>query len=122
MNPAVKKMWVDALRSGQYKQGTDALYTPETNSYCCLGVLCDLYKKQIGSTSSITALSDDGEGAHPGQLVQNWAGLTRKNPRLQYNDRFTPVADLNDGTFLFSDKPSKQLSFAEIADLIEEQL
>ena len=34
-----KTEWVEALRSGKYKQGKYALYDGGTDSYCCLGVL-----------------------------------------------------------------------------------
>jgi hypothetical protein len=33
-----QRIWVDALRSGEYKQGDGCLFDPETQSYCCLGV------------------------------------------------------------------------------------
>lgn len=42
MNPEVKKLWIDALRSGKYKQGKSELRA-SPDHYCCLGVLCDLY-------------------------------------------------------------------------------
>ena len=35
--------WVDALRSGKYDQGHGQLR--EQNSFCCLGVLCDIYSE-----------------------------------------------------------------------------
>lgn len=35
-----KKKWVEALRSGEYKQGSNRLYSYYDNSYCCLGVAC----------------------------------------------------------------------------------
>lgn len=34
------KKWIEALRSGKYKQGQDFLRTEE--GFCCLGVLCDV--------------------------------------------------------------------------------
>lgn len=37
-----KNRWVEALRSGQYKQGRGKLFNAEDQSYCCLGVLCDI--------------------------------------------------------------------------------
>jgi hypothetical protein len=40
MDCDAKKKWVDALRSGKYAQGRNALR--KRNRYCCLGVLCDL--------------------------------------------------------------------------------
>lgn len=43
MNPEIKKQWVDALRSGDYKQGKNCLRFE--NRFCCLGVLCDIYTK-----------------------------------------------------------------------------
>lgn len=35
------KQWVDALRSGVYKQGKGAL-RPTSKTFCSIGVLCDL--------------------------------------------------------------------------------
>lgn len=40
--------WISALRSGEYKQGVGRLKNRETNSFCCLGVLCDLAAKDGG--------------------------------------------------------------------------
>lgn len=40
MNKKIKKLWLKALRSGEYKQGKLALRIK--NKYCCLGVLCDI--------------------------------------------------------------------------------
>ena len=48
MNKEVKQQWVAALRSGEYKQGKNALrrqYEGEDAEFCCLGVLCDLAVK-----------------------------------------------------------------------------
>lgn len=48
MNPRIKKLWVDALRSGEYNQCTGVLKsTVQPNSFCCLGVLCDVYGKNV---------------------------------------------------------------------------
>jgi hypothetical protein len=50
MNQEIKKQWIEALRSREYKQTTGRLrHTEEdgTHSYCCLGVLCDLHSKAM---------------------------------------------------------------------------
>jgi len=47
MNEEVKKKWIAALRSGEYEQGQSRL-RPSEDTYCCLGVLCDLYVKETG--------------------------------------------------------------------------
>ena len=36
------RRWVEALRSGEYKQGTGRLRSGD--EYCCLGVACDVYR------------------------------------------------------------------------------
>jgi hypothetical protein len=41
MEKALKQKWLEALRSGKYKQGRFALRT-KIDDYCCLGVLCDV--------------------------------------------------------------------------------
>ena len=46
MNTEIKQKWVNALRSGEYEQGSEKLYSGR--GYCCLGVLCDLYSKENG--------------------------------------------------------------------------
>jgi hypothetical protein len=45
MNQEVKDKWLKALRSGKYKQGKFALKRAD-DTFCCLGVLCDLYHKE----------------------------------------------------------------------------
>ena len=40
MNPAAKKVWVKALRSGKFKQGKGKLKRYD-ETYCCLGVYCE---------------------------------------------------------------------------------
>lgn len=49
MHPDWRKRWIDALRSGKYKQTTRALRRFDTIDingqdprYCCLGVLCEI--------------------------------------------------------------------------------
>ena len=40
MDQELKQRWLEALRSGEYLQGTDRLRNG--NTFCCLGVLCDI--------------------------------------------------------------------------------
>lgn len=41
MDSELKAKWVEALRSGKYKQGKDKLRTID-DRFCCLGTLCDV--------------------------------------------------------------------------------
>ena len=49
MDPKTKELWIEALRSGQYKQGrcrlrrqSDPYFGAHDSNWCCLGVLCDV--------------------------------------------------------------------------------
>lgn len=44
MQAELKTKWVEALRSGRYKQGRLQLRTDD-DCYCCLGVLCEVSGK-----------------------------------------------------------------------------
>ena len=111
MNPAVKEMWVTALRSGKYKQGRDMLNA--CNEMCCLGVLCDIYDPSgwIGDPDSecYSFLYSPNIGKsvdiYPPLEVLDWASLS--------NDVQLHLAELND---------NRGLTFNQIADWIEANL
>lgn len=131
MNPDIKARWVAALRSGDYQQGTGCLrecQPGEPERFCCLGVLSDLAAKDgIGQWSTevsgtIPDFVADGHTEDAGLIdpVLAWAGLPADQgaePRLSYDGTRHWVARLNDGG-----AGAPQLSFPEIADLIEQQL
>ena len=134
MNPEIKKMWADALRSGKYVQGTRYLKyeTPQGFCHCALGVLCDLAVKAgvaewfdaadadehpaLGSLVHVSHC-DIGETALP-RSVAEWAGLAGiscYDPNLWGPERLCKllISEWND---------VRGLSFNQIADMIEEQL
>lgn len=45
MKRRIFEKWLEALRSGEYQQGTGLLRS-EDDKYCCLGVLCDVAEKE----------------------------------------------------------------------------
>lgn len=51
MKAEYKQRWVEALRSGDYEQATGKLTIVDDNgnkSHCCLGLLCELVKDDMG--------------------------------------------------------------------------
>lgn len=86
MKKEIAKLWTAALRSGKYKQGQLALHSIQNNNetFCCLGVLCDLYqqdrrkKKKKGLFVNKTEPSCI-EYNHVGRVlplvVSDWAGM-----------------------------------------------
>ncbi len=112
MDQRVKALWIDALESGEYKQGTGRLrntneLTGEHN-YCCLGVLCDLYSKETGEQwSDLNAMH--GSHSFPSRKVLEWAGMTDEQATGRFGD--VDVVQMNDSEH-------DQRSFMEIAEAI----
>lgn len=117
MNPVIKKKWVGALRSGEYQQGRGRLN--DNNAFCCLGVLCDLHVKETGGKWTRILSSKNGfeyKGTLVGlpDEVLKWANLNDfRGGEVIYQDDVLFFPALNDHL---------QLSFKQIADLIEAQL
>lgn len=131
MNPEVKQKWIDALRSGNYEQGSEKLRT--VNGYCCLGVLCDIYAQENNTQWKFSGNEETNlqpmdywyfldQSEFLPQSVMNWAGLGTHNPSVRvycedsdgederyYNDE---IANVNDSGY----------SFSQIADIIQQQL
>lgn len=58
MNPKLKAKWIEALRSGKYKQTTKVL--KDKKGYCCLGVLRELIDPgSDDADENAQALSED---------------------------------------------------------------
>ena len=49
-----RTLWIQALRSGKYKQGQLVLHNLSNDSYCCLGVACALFAEQLNLTTTHT--------------------------------------------------------------------
>lgn len=118
MNEDIKSRWLAALRSGDYKQGKDFLHNVENDTYCCLGVLCDIYAKG----ENVECRKPDGGveyffDAHevlPNEIIE-WAGFKEfdVNPSVKTDTGiWESVAELNDNGN----------SFIEIAGMIERSL
>ena len=106
------RAWVAALRSGEYKQGKGAL-RPTKNSYCCLGVACELYRQAEGGTWQ----NDDAGFTFQNNTkvlppcVSVWLGLTFPGGSYLGGVYYDSLTAQNDGGSTFS----------EIADVIESE-
>jgi hypothetical protein len=121
MNQEIKQQWLAALRSGEYRQARQALRHGDT--FCCLGVLCDLHAKATGGEWRI---SNWNEGMYDNDIsglphtVRAWAGLDRRYPLIDETD----ITYFNDGAEGDDEDFATIVphSFAQIADLIEAHL
>jgi|ERR1044071_4550800 hypothetical protein len=133
MNPEIKQRWVDALRSGEYHQTDGMLFqydpgldAPYTESFCCLGVLCELavedgvveraYIYPKDRDQSVGYIATGGKPDEHTQfdilprVVADWAGLD--------GDTIPTPSGYEDSLITMND--DFKLSFQKIADIIEE--
>lgn len=109
----IKQKWLDALRSGEYKQGKGRL-RDGNGAYCCLGVLQmrtdgDVEKSNIMVNSEMLPL----QMPTPDYWIKIGAVDTESYPGL--------LASLNDG-YNKDDEAVEPKSFAEIASFIEKEV
>lgn len=132
MNNEIKELWVKALRSGKYKQGSSILHSTKTeiHEYCCLGVLCELASAEIKIQKYNNGFKTFYDGQHcylPDSVLQ-WIGWSLKDPSIIISNPteeeqkifgykaekyITHLSTLND---------YYKLNFEQIADLIEKYL
>lgn len=123
MKKTIAEKWVQALRSGKYKQGREVLHNNEDgkDTYCCLGVLCDLYqqdrrskkKKMLDVESRWCNVAYDGEDTHLPDAVREWAGMKTKDGMWNNEDMDATLVYLND---------EKRSNFKTIANVIEKNV
>lgn len=140
MNADVKAKWLAALRSGEYEQAQGYLGRTVTNEngeqvmgYCCLGVLCQVAVAEGVILPPETIGDERGDMLAYGSdevdlpvAVQQWAGLDNADPGVR-----TPEGARDAHFYVGSEQPNRTtlaslndadgFTFAQIADVIEEQ-
>ncbi len=141
MNPERIGKLTTALRSGEFQQGKSMLHNVHNDTYCCLGVACEVYRRETGDGEW------EGSGRSPGAeankydrflgadlclpvKVAEWYGLIDPDvdgPPMGVNSISpkvramiisgetydTPLANLND---------DQGWTFEQIADVLEDNL
>ncbi len=119
MNKRIKKLWIQALRSGEFKQGRG--YLERGNRYCALGVLSVLALVE----GQCTYAPENNLGKYDNKKyslsfnTMAWAGIAQENDyflepgaglvKFHLQGRLTSIQKLNDDG----------LSFAEISKIID---
>jgi len=114
MNRENIELWCAALESGEYRQGVGMLHDLESDVWCCLGVACDVARK---NGLDLPSGSNGGESEYFGDEaaflpleVQRWLGIGRANPAFTDDSGNSHMAtEWNDGYMA---------SFSEIARAI----
>lgn len=120
MKKAVMKKWVKALRSGEYKQTPHALCKEDKDgncSFCCLGVLAELYVQENndkvcwGKRSKLdSALSIHGLRGSLSKEIMKWSGLKTEGGTIK-------TKYIDSQLFRLNDEEGK--SFKQLANIIE---
>lgn len=134
MKEDIKNRWVEALRSGKYKQGQNVLhqsYEGQNDSFCCLGVLCDLAAKDGAVHKSKSSTYDpklstyryDTSASGLSSDMRTWSGVASSEGRINvtYEDNplDIPFDDVRGYTFLSVLNDRQNFTFEEIANVIE---
>lgn len=148
----IKTLWTEALRSGEYDQGSGCLKKEDcTPKFCCLGVLTDLYRKDKDvSWEEATEMARGDEynlteaTSYMPECVASWAGFLESELSDQGDDgldvelipeewdrekadvAFTRKYGSRNASVIndsYINNPAQKCgSFEDIADLIEENL
>lgn len=94
MNPEIKQKWIAALESGEYQKGQSKLRVnagDDKFKHCCLGVLCELHKKETGRGDwHESGLYKTRNGSNSRDYlpleVAEWAGIDNYNGGFAYNE------------------------------------
>jgi hypothetical protein len=117
MKKEIAEKWVQALRSGGYKQTKEVLRN--SDGFCCLGVLCDLYKKEPNSNvdwqhnkgKDYYSFFDD-ESCLPKPVLE-WSGIKILTARYSYGS-------IGGNTLIYHNDSGA--TFLQIADIIEREV
>jgi hypothetical protein len=126
------KTWVEALRSGDYTQGTNYLTyydrdgANEVERNCCLGVACQLYIKD--GNPLVTRTDSDGVVSYGAQHeksvlpldVAKWLGLSDRYSSFMTTHSDEEGAPVEDSSQL-TELNDNGKSFEDIADVIESE-
>jgi len=120
MKPQIAKLWCEALRSGEFKQGTGKLRQVDEHDgkkYCCLGILCELYSKDLEKKKKPSTNLYYKNLLLPLE-VQKWAGF-RVDVGICFNKykgkdglMYSSLSSLNDSG----------ITFKGIANIIEKEV
>lgn len=116
LDPTFKAKWLEALRSGKFKQGKRRLCQKNTDDqfeHCCLGVACEVLNIpkepcDVGSNNYKFTESNLYGTVYLGNLDMKYSELKP----LQNDKIYSKLANMNDNG----------KSFDEIANWIEENL
>jgi hypothetical protein len=115
-----QKKWVEALRSGEYKQGKRALC--KEGNFCCLGVAAELFKTEdtVIITSKVKSVDNLGEPIYINLTSYDNSDSCAPNYVVKALALHSDTGGVNDATVTaLTQENDMGATFEEIANLIE---
>jgi hypothetical protein len=116
MKSEIKEKWIAALTNGKYQQGRDKLRSDD-NTYCCLGVLCDLYQKDNPEVSAWM----NGEGYYfqcPDEFSSTKIAKMPNYPNTEVFEKYAGMARRQ--MLQLAGANDSGVKFHEIAEMVKE--
>lgn len=117
MNAELKAKWVEALRSGKYKQ-TQGVLRSSANHFCCLGVLCDIVDPHAWGT--LDTVETQVNGKDVSKRARGWGADENRTSLAIETNRRTGLDATYENTLIALNDDGKP--FSVIADYIERHL
>lgn len=119
------RKWIEALRSGEYKQGSGQYCSRSydgTDSYCCLGVLADVagIEKKYTGTGVVWEDGFDEKGERIWTYCSPNVELVQEKMKLHSHMGYPN--DVADVYALWVLNDDRKWTFAEIADYLEQNI
>jgi len=112
MKAEVKAKWLEALRSGEYRQARRIL-RGSSGTFCCLGVLCEIQ-------GAVWGTGDVDMRDHPDDRLNPWASYPPDNLRAGLTvEECGKLAKLNDGDADCFGEKRAPMDFDQIAAYID---
>lgn len=112
-----KRKWINALRSGKFKQGEVGRLKDDKGGYCCLGVLCEISKKFKPNKYNIFPKLTEYPNKRDYLPIIQKVTLSSLNDGNAYHIGPISVGGIDD--ISVSDFEGQRFTFDEIADLIQ---
>lgn len=137
MNREKALKWAAALRSGEFKQGRGRLRTSD-GGHCCLGVACELYRRETGNGKWVRYPSGELRFAVDGKEcdlilpseVRYWLEVGTGDVLIPHTNiraevgvpPFVYLTTLNDGSTGLDIKPQDFNTIADVIEMISDDL
>lgn len=105
----IKENWLNALKSGKYKQGFGRLYNPIDNTHCCIGVLGEV-TEGLSCKDSLSENSSENPYTFLRQtIVKDKTGvLWSTNDSGEFDDHIQKARDYSNVIPLIESLPTQE--------------